>query len=187
MRPVLFTLLLAACGTTDEPTDTDRADTDAVDDTGSADDTGTGGTDSATFSDSELAADLLTAIDGWETWTSAPGWDDVQPTPPRSPHGSFVEIRANATALTDWEGNGDLAADSIVVKALHSAADGSTPTGRVYAMWKVPGYAPETGDWFWAVYDDGVASTTGAPAGCTGCHGTGADYVRAREDRPPEP
>jgi len=38
-------------------------------------------------------------------------------------------------------------------------------------MVKVPGYAPDSGDWFWGrIAPDGSVMAGGTPDGCVGCH-----------------
>jgi hypothetical protein len=38
-------------------------------------------------------------------------------------------------------------------------------------MVKVPGYAPDTGDWFWGRFAaDGSLLAAGSPQGCVACH-----------------
>ena len=49
-------------------------------------------------------------------------------------------------------------------------------------MYKVKGYNPGAGDWFWALYDpQGRVKMEGKPQGCIGCHGAALknDYVMA--------
>jgi hypothetical protein len=51
-------------------------------------------------------------------------------------------------------------------------------------MYKVPGYNPDDGDWFWVLYGlDGSVKKEGKPAGCVGCHGSRAknDFILVHE------
>ena len=51
-------------------------------------------------------------------------------------------------------------------------------------MYKVKGYNPNDGDWFWVKYDPtGKADKFGKPKGCIGCHGTRAknDFIVVHE------
>ncbi len=43
-------------------------------------------------------------------------------------------------------------------------------------MYKVKGYNPEAGDWFWVKYKpDGTVAKAGKPEGCISCHSSVAD------------
>lgn len=43
-------------------------------------------------------------------------------------------------------------------------------------MYKVKGYNPEAGDWFWVKYGpDGSVAKAGKPSGCINCHSGAAD------------
>lgn len=43
-------------------------------------------------------------------------------------------------------------------------------------MYKVKGYNPEAGDWFWVKYGtNGTAAKAGKPRGCISCHGGAED------------
>jgi len=51
-------------------------------------------------------------------------------------------------------------------------------------MYKVAGYNPGAGDWFWAKYSpQGKADKFGKPSGCVGCHVTRAknDFILVHE------
>lgn len=65
------------------------------------------------------------------------------------PTGVDIEGMDPQTALPDFEG--DLAAWTYMVK--------------------VPGYSPDTGDWFWGrIAGDGSLLAAGSPDGCVACH-----------------
>jgi len=54
----------------------------------------------------------------------------------------------------------------------------------ITVMYKINGYNPKDGDWFWVKYTpDGKAEKFGKPKGCIGCHGTRAknDFVTIHE------
>jgi len=60
-----------------------------------------------------------------------------------------------------------------------TGGDGELVIGNFTVMKKVPGYAPDDGDWFWAQYSvDGDVLEMGQPQMCVGCHAAAAtDYV----------
>lgn len=173
--PTLLPLMLLACdGAGDDPDDTMDMGAD-TDDAAAGD---------LPLGDDDAMADLLwDAVQGREDWDAPPRWDGVQNPAAGSGHGTFVQITANDTAIAAW-GDDPMPSGSIIVKRTHDQADGSAPTTTLYAMWKVPDYQPNAGGWFWAVYRSGEATTTGAPALCTNCHGSGDDLVRASTDSP---
>jgi hypothetical protein len=88
----------------------------------------------------------------------------------------------NELALSAIEGGTELPGGAIVVKE-NFMPDSSL--AAITVMHKVPGYAPEAGDWFWAKYlPDGTAEAAGRVAGCTGCHGANADADYLLTQRP---
>lgn len=125
-------------------------------------------------SNEELADELWAAVDGYESWSQVSPWDGVQPS--ESVHGDYVQIWFNGTATADF--GGTIGDGGISVKKAYGAADGSDPVGVITVMYKVDGYDPDNGDWFYARYtDDGVAEVTGgAETPCAACHvGAAAD------------
>ena len=54
----------------------------------------------------------------------------------------------------------------------------------ITVMYKIKGYNPEAGDWFYAKYTPGgMAKPYGKPKGCVSCHGAMADndYVMVHD------
>lgn len=100
----------------------------------------------------------------YQKWGQWPDFAGRQPG--RSPHGEFVAVYVNPPAL---EAKGlPLPAGSLIVKEGYDAAQKLT---SITVMYKVPGYNPSGGDWFWARYSpQGQAGPFGQPRGCVGCH-----------------
>ena len=99
----------------------------------------------------------------------------------KSPHGEFVAVYVNQPALEAT--SPPLPAGSLIVKDGFDAAGKLT---SITVMYKVPGYNPQGGDWFWARYSpQGQAGPVGQPKGCVGCHAAGAanDHVLAHRYR----
>lgn len=115
----------------------------------------------------------------YQKWGQWPDFAGRQPG--KSPHGDFVAVYVNPIAL---EAKGvPLPAGSLIVKDGFNAAGQLT---SITVMYKVPGYNPAGGDWFWARYSpQGQAGPFGQPRGCVGCHGAGAanDHVLAHRYR----
>lgn len=120
------------------------------------------------------ASELLARIqaENYRGWQRAPGYE--QRLPSAAPHGSEVDIFVNPT----------------VADALAGAAIDAWPLGSVIAKdgWKADGETlhivavmeKRDDGWFWAEYDgSGEPLYSGSPSVCTGCHASGADYVRA--------
>jgi hypothetical protein len=110
--------------------------------------------------------------ENYRAFARAPGYDQRQPT--TAPHGSTVDIYVNAVvqgvldkgqAVSAWP------VGSLIVK---DGFDGGGALEIVAVMDK------RDDGWFWAEYDaSGEALFSGRPDTCTGCHGSGADFVRA--------
>ena len=89
----------------------------------------------------------------------------------RQPHGSFHKVYVNDRAFTS--SSVPLQYGSIEVKENYNRAK---KLMAITVMYKVKGYNPENGDWFWVKYSpDGMAKPYGKPRGCLGCHGAKAD------------
>jgi hypothetical protein len=102
------------------------------------------------------------------------------------PHGLILRTYVNDIAAEDFGSGADSFSEgAVLMKENHM------PTGVDVGMmeqqaavddfdgdlaaWtfmvKVPGYAPDSGDWFWAkINADGSLAAAGSPGGCVGCH-----------------
>lgn len=95
------------------------------------------------------------------------------------PHGALLTTYVNDTAA-QWVGKGTLPADSIIVK------ENYTPDKKLVAltvMYKVKGYNPDAGNWYWAKYaPDGTPQASGRVEGCIGCHAKNkaGDYIMTK-------
>lgn len=110
----------------------------------------------------------------YRSFERAPGYATRQPSD--TAHSDAVDIYVNdvvANTLANGAGISEWPLGSLIVK------DGFADSGEldlVAVMEK-----RESG-WFWAEYDEfetGEALFSGTPSTCTGCHGSGADFVRA--------
>ncbi len=100
------------------------------------------------------------------------------------PHGATVRIWVNERALAALQRpnfDGTLPYGSMIVKANYMG----TPEepGQIAAltiMYKVEGFNPQAGDWYWikAGNDGAEVAAEGAVEGCINCHAEGTDYVR---------
>ncbi len=106
--------------------------------------------------------------EGWGFWPGhADGLYEGQ-----SPHGAWLKLYANGKALkAARKGMETMPAGSILVKENY-AKDKKTVVA-VTPMYKVEGYNPSGGDWFWAKYGpEGKVMASGKVKGCLDCHRT---------------
>lgn len=111
--------------------------------------------------------------DGWEHW---PG--KTQLYTGIEPHGMLLSTYYNEMAGPSIT-SGDIATlpdRSIIVKENYMP---DSTLAAVTVMYKVQGYNPEHGDWWWAKYDAaGVVETSGRAEMCIACHsGSSGDYL----------
>ena len=101
---------------------------------------------------------------GWGFW---PG--HVGMYPGKSPHGAFLKLYANGIALKAAREGKPMPSGAILVKENYGK-DKKT-LKAVTPMYKVQGYDPDGGDWFWAKYGpEGNIMASGKVEGCINCH-----------------
>jgi hypothetical protein len=84
------------------------------------------------------------------------------------PHGALLTTFVNDTALHSIRKKKGMADGSIIVKENYTA---DKKFVALSVMYKIKGYNPEGGDWFWAKYDpDGKVAASGKVKGCIDCH-----------------
>lgn len=119
----------------------------------------------------------ITDTHPFEKW---PFWPDHQGTyNSKGPHGPKHKIYVNQLALDSKKR--PLQNGSMVVKYNLSPAD---EVKAVTIMYKVKGYNPAVGDWFWAQYSPtGEVQEAGKPEKCIACHLDKAenDYILVHE------
>lgn len=108
---------------------------------------------------------------GWGFW---PGHTEIYPG--KSPHGAYLKLYANGIALKAAREGKPMPYGSILVKENYGK-DRKTLMA-VTPMYKVQGFNPDEGDWFWAKYGpNGKIMTSGKVEGCINCH-----RVREKQD-----
>jgi len=93
------------------------------------------------------------------------------------PHGVLLTTFVNDTAYYSIKNKTGMADGSIIVKENYSADKRFV---ALSVMYKIKGYNPEAGDWFWANYSpDGKVVASGKVKACIDCHGKkkANDYV----------
>ncbi len=104
----------------------------------------------------------------------------------QEPHGAFLTTYVNDRAHSAITGKkGAIPARSIIVKENY---DADKKLVALTVMYKVAGYNPDDGDWFWAKYQpDGTIDLEGKLAGCIECHGQmrANDFIYTSDLKPP--
>ena len=122
-----------------------------------------------------LARNYLEEFSDFETWEQDSSWEGVQPS--QSAHGPAVQIWLNELAMTALR-NGHAYPDGAAIFKEGYVDEEGTQRKALTIMVKKEDFAPDTGDWFWAVYsntDD--VEMAGAPEYCLSCHAASSDYV----------
>ena len=101
----------------------------------------------------------------WELW---PGKSRLYKG--REPHGSLLTTHVNNHAYFSAKGKkGEMAADSIIVKENYTSRK---KLAALTVMYKIKGYNPAAGNWFWAKYEPyGNVLASGKVEACINCHG----------------
>jgi hypothetical protein len=102
----------------------------------------------------------------WKFWDDHKGMLEGN-----EPHGSLHKVYVNDKAYASH--STPIEYGAIVVKENYNK---KKKLMAITVMYKVNGYNPEVGDWFWARYTPkGKAKPYGKPKGCVGCHSANAD------------
>ena len=120
---------------------------------------------------------FITETSPYKEWAYWPDFEGFQPG--KSPHGAILQVFVDEHGIANIANSMKSAMDYgvIIVKENYMP---DTTLAALTVMYKVEGFNPEVGDWFWAKYGpDGTVAASGTPAGCIGCHGgvAGNDYL----------
>jgi hypothetical protein len=124
--------------------------------------------------DQDGGRELLARVqaEGYRDWSRAPGWE-ARMASIKGGHGGQLDIYVNDTFAAAVAGAQPVVKwpeASTIVKEIWS---GDT-LRYIDVMDK------RAGGWYWAEFDaDGSVAAAGRPEGCTNCHSSGVDYVRA--------
>ncbi len=100
----------------------------------------------------------------WEFW---PGHDGIYPG--KSPHGAYLKLYANPAAIKAVKAGKPMPDGAIIIKENYGK-DKKTLMA-VTPMYKMKGFNPDGGDWFWAKYGPaGKVMKAGKVQGCINCH-----------------
>jgi len=121
----------------------------------------------------------MTKTDSYRDWSTFPAKGkeglfpaiERGPTPAKNPHGAYMRLFVNATALNSARRNERAPMPNGAILVMENYQRDEKTLVSITAMYKAKGYAPESGDWFWAVYNpDGKPVEAGKVASCIGCH-----------------
>lgn len=109
----------------------------------------------------------------WKMW---PGKDKFYEG--TEPHGALLTTYVNDIAYGAITGNKKTLPDkSMIIKENYKP---NKEMAAITVMYKVKGYNPQAGDWFWAKYaPGGKIAASGKVQSCMGCHGSkkANDYI----------
>jgi len=109
----------------------------------------------------------LTTVNPYTGWGFWPGHVGIYPG--KSPHGAYLKVYANTVALKAAREGKPMPEGAIIVKENYGK-DKKTLMA-VTPMYRIKGYNPEAGDWYWAKYGaDGAVLKAGKVKGCIDCH-----------------
>ncbi len=127
-----------------------------------------------TFMPMPQGGDLRQHIIGQEpykNWAMWPGKGEMYKG--TEPHGAFITVFVNDIALKSIKNKKQMGNNAIIIK------ENYTPDKKLAAitvMYKVKGYNPDAGDWFWAKYKpDFEIEAEGKVGMCIGCHAAAKD------------
>lgn len=115
----------------------------------------------------------ITHEDPYKKWDNWPDHEGMQPG--AAPHGPLHEVFVNKAGLSKKgypKANGTIIVKENLTKEKKLAA--------ITVMYKVDGYNPEAGNWYWAKFSpDGTVDKAGQVAGCINCHSSrkAQDYI----------
>ncbi len=115
----------------------------------------------------------ITETSPYQKWGMWPDHSGMQPG--RAPHGPFHKVYVNDILLKATAA--PVPFGSIEVKESYTQ---DQKLAAITIMYKVQGFNPSAGDWFWVKYSlDGKGDPAGKVQGCIDCHAGGAknDYI----------
>lgn len=117
----------------------------------------------------------LERVDYRNAWDLWPGMGELYGGP--EAHGLLLTTYVNSAAHAAAEAReSEMPRGALIVK---EAFLPDRTLDNVTAMYKIEGYDPEHGDWFFARFTpDGDVTTAGRVEACQDCHEQGPDYVR---------
>ncbi len=108
----------------------------------------------------------ITEVSPYQGWGVWPGHEGLEEG--KSPHGKFIKLLANPVALKAAREGKELPHGAIIMKENFNE---NKELVALTPMYRVKGYNPEGGDWYWAkMGPDGTIMAEGKIKGCIDCH-----------------
>ncbi|MGA6927235.1 MAG: cytochrome P460 family protein, partial [Desulfosarcina sp.] len=98
--------------------------------------------------------------------------------PGTSPHGAFLKLYVNESAYEAAKDKKPMPDGAIIVK--ENYGKDKQKLMAVTPMYKMEGYNPDAGDWFWAKYvskEPVEIAASGKVQSCIDCHTTQKDFL----------
>jgi len=116
--------------------------------------------------DAEKLNEYIIRNDPYRAWGMWPGKEKLYKG--TEPHGALLTTFVNNTAFYSIKKKKGLADGSIIAKENYTA---DKIFVALTVMYKIKGYNPEGGDWFWVKYSpDGKVEASGKVKVCIDCH-----------------
>ena len=99
----------------------------------------------------------------------------------RHPHGSYLTTYVNDKGTSALRRSEPMRPGSFIVKEVYTL---EKKLAAINVMYKVEGYNPAAGDWFWAEYgSDGSVRKAGRVQECISCHAAGKanDFIMTED------
>ncbi len=117
--------------------------------------------------DAAQLKEYITRLKPYTSWELWPGKGKFYPG--KEPHGALLTTYVNRTAYFSVKDGKGMGYGSIIVKENY---DSNRKLVALTVMYKLKGYNPAGGDWFWAKYGpDGNTIASGKVDACLQCHG----------------
>lgn len=109
----------------------------------------------------------ISRTNDYTKWPFFPGKEGTYPG--QSPHGAYLKVYVNDIAYKAAKEGKPMPNGAIIVK--ENYGQDQKTLMAVTPMYKVSGYNPEGGDWFWGKYGpNGKVMAAGKVQGCIDCH-----------------
>ena len=114
----------------------------------------------------------ITQVTPYRNWNLMPGEKKLEPT--EAHRASFMTCYVNPKALSSIKKKQGIADGSIIVVENYGA---NKKLESLSLMYKIKGYNPDAGDWFWVKYspNDGYVLESGKVDACITCHASKKD------------
>ncbi len=125
--------------------------------------------------DANKLYDYITKYKHYASWELLPGKGQFYKG--KEPHGSLLTTYVNSPASDAVKKKEKMADTSMIVMENYTA---DKRLDALTVMYKIKGYNPSAGNWFWAKYDpQGQVIASGKVDACIGCHGKmkDEDYI----------